>query len=317
MKRVYVVSVFVMLLAMLFLPLAAGGIKETDELPAMGDSLLSQSEEKTERFRVLRKATGEIEEMSAEDYLFSVLAAEMPALYEVEALKAQTVAAYTYALRKAEVGGDSYDITDDSATDQAFITREAAREKWGDKADIYEEKLRSAVKSVLGQRLTFEGKTILAAYHAISSGKTENARELWSGDYSYLTATDSSWDKLSPDYLSTVTLTADELKEKLSSLVALEGEAASWLKDAVKSESGSIVSLSVGGKSLTGSEIRGALSLRSANFDFAFSEGNFTFTVRGYGHGIGMSQNGANYMAEQGKSYEEILLHYYKGCKIE
>lgn len=318
MKRLYLVSIFILMIAMLFFPLAARGDKNGDEnLPAMGEPFLDPQSSEKKTLRVLRRESGEVEEMSVEDYLFSVVAAEMPALYETEALKAQTVAAYTYAMRKAEASDKDYDITDDSSVDQAFTSRDKAREKWGENADTYEEKIRSAVKSVLYETVTYNGKLILAAYHAISSGKTENAADIWGGEYSYLVSVESAGDKLSPNYLSIVTFTEEEFKEKLSDLVSLSGDAASWFGDIGKTDSGSVMTAVVGGKAVSGGEIRNALSLRSSNFDLSYADGAFTFTVRGYGHGIGMSQYGAHYLAQQGKNYKEILLHYYPGCKVE
>ena len=232
MKRLYLVSIFILMIAMLFFPLAARGDKNGDEnLPAMGEPFLEPQSSEKKMLRVLRRESGEVEEMSVEDYLFSVVAAEMPALYETEALKAQTVAAYTYAMRKAEASDKDYDITDDSSVDQAFTSRDKAREKWGENADTYEEKIRSAVKSVLYETVTYNGKLILAAYHAISSGKTENAADIWGGQYSYLVSVESAGDKLSPNYLSIVTFTEEEFKEKLSDLVSLSGDAASWFGD--------------------------------------------------------------------------------------
>ena len=318
MKKLYLVSILVLMLSMLFFPLAAKGDKtEEPKLPAMGDPFLEEEFAEKKTFKILRSESGQIEEMSVEDYLFSVVAAEMPALYEVEALKAQTVAAYTYALRKAESENKEYDLSDDSAIDQAFTPREKVREKWGENADEYEKKLREAIKSVLYERITYNGKPILAAYHAISSGKTEKAVDIWGGDYPYLVAIDSVGDKLSPNYLSTATFTEAELKEKMSQIVTLSGEAAAWFSDMGKSESGSVLTAVVGGKAVSGGEIRKALGLRSSNFDVVYKDGSFTFTVRGYGHGIGMSQYGADYLAGQGKNYKEILLHYYPGCVIE
>ncbi len=319
MKKIYLVSIFILALSMLFLPLAAGGIseKESEDIPAMGDAFLAPIPDNTETIRVYRSETGDIEEMAVRDYLFSVVAAEMPALYETEALKAQTVAAYTYAMCKAANSKKDYDITDDSSIDQAFVTNAAAREKWGENADTYEDKIRSAVDSVLYEKITYESKLILAAYHAISSGKTENAADIWGGNYSYLTAVESAGDKLSPNYLSTVTFTADELKTKLSEYISPEGNGDGWIGEIKRTESGSVITAVIGGKAIAGDKIRSALSLRSANFDIAFADGSFTFTVRGYGHGIGMSQYGAHYMAMQGKTYKEILLHYYQGCTVE
>lgn len=318
MKKIYTIAVAVLAFSMLFLPLSAGGIpKGSASLPAIGDYYLSPLPENHETIRVQRHKTGEIIEMTVEDYLFSVVAAEMPALYETEALKAQTVAAYTYAMCKAARSEEEYDITDDSSIDQAFISREEALAKWGEEAPTYEEKIRSAVKSVLYETITYDGQLILAAYHAISSGRTENAADTWGGNYAYLTSVDSSGDKLSPNYLSTAEFTADELKEKLAEYVALSGDGSGWIGEISRTDTGTVLTAVIGGKSISGGNIRKALSLRSANFDIAFSGGKFIFTVRGYGHGIGMSQYGAHYMAMQGKNYKEILLHYYPGCKVE
>ncbi len=319
MKKIYLVSIFILALSMLFLPMAAGGIseKENQDIPAMGDAFLTPLPDNIETIRVYRSETGKVEEMAVRDYLFSVVAAEMPALYETEALKAQTVAAYTYAMYKAASSDNDYDITDDSSIDQAFVTVEAAREKWGENADTYEEKIRSAVDSVLYEKITYDSKLILAAYHAISSGKTENAADIWGGNYSYLTSVESTGDKLSPNFLSTQNFTADELKEKLAEYVSLDGGGDGWVGEIKRTESGSVITAVIGGKAIAGDKIRSALSLRSANFDIAFAEGSFTFTVRGYGHGIGMSQYGAHYMAMQGKTYKEILVHYYPGCSVQ
>ncbi len=317
MKRLYLISVIILMLAMLFLPLAAARGEEEKKLPAMGDSLPVIDSNDTNTIRVYRKENGKIEEMKVEDYIFCVVAAEMPALYEAEALKAQAVAAYTYALYKSKTSDADYDITDDSSIDQAFKTREQIREKWGEKADEYEAKIRDAIKSVSGQKIYYEGSPILSVYHAISSGQTENASEVWGGSYAYLTAVDSSWDKLSTDYLSTVQLTSEEFSKKLSQKVELKGDASAWVGEIKKSSSGSVLSIALGGKTVSGGDIRSALELRSSNFDISFADGKFTLTVRGYGHGIGMSQNGANYLAQQGKSYKEILTHYYKDCSVQ
>ncbi len=318
MKKIYTIAAVVLAFSMLFLPLAAGGMgSHGASLPANGNYYLSPLPENHETIRVFIHETGEIKEMTVEDYLFSVVAAEMPALYETEALKAQTVAAYTYAMCKAARSEEEYDITDDSSIDQAFISREEALAKWGEDAPVYEEKIRSAVKSVLYETITYDGQLILAAYHAISSGKTENAADTWGGNYAYLTSVDSSGDKLSPNYLSTAEFTADELKEKLSEYVVLSGDGSGWIGDISRTDTGTVLTAVIGGKSISGGNIRKALSLRSANFDIERKDGKFIFTVRGYGHGIGMSQYGAHYMAMQGKNYKEILLHYYPGCKVE
>ena len=318
MKKIYLISIFILTVAMLFLPMAAGGVADSPtNLPVIGETVFPKDEnKKVGKVRVLMHESGEVVEMNYEDYLFSVVAAEMPALYEVEALKAQAVAAYTYALCKAEQSDADYDITDDSKTDQAFITVEEAKQRWQENFAEYEGKLKGAIKAVLGKKITSDGKVILAAYHAISSGKTEDAADFWGSKYSYLKSVDSEGDKLAPNYLSSVTFDESELAEKLKETVALSGEGSGWFADISRTAAGGVKEITVGGNKMTGGEVRKALGLRSPNFEIAYKEGSFTFTVRGYGHGMGMSQYGANYMAQQGKSYEEILLHYYSGCEV-
>ena len=257
-------------------------------------------------------------EYSLEDYLFGVVSAEMPALYEEEALKAQAVAAYTYYLVRKEGNAEKeYDITDDYSVDQAFISPEKARAKWGDDASKYEAKIREAVRSVLGKRVTYQGKNATTLYHAISYGTTEAAFEVWEGDYPYLVSVDSSFDKLNDNYIVTTTIEAQSVKEKLSSVVTLQSVTENCFGKATRTEAGGVKNIIVSGVEVSGSKIRKALGLRSANFEVFFKDGKYSFTTKGYGHSIGMSQYGANYLALQGKNWEEILLHYYTGCKIQ
>lgn len=315
MKTVYITTMMLTALLMLILPLSGKRV----EAPEKTSEVISSEvkEQKKEEIRLLITETGEIEKLSVQDYLFGVVAAEMPALYHEEALKAQAVVAYTYYLNKKGQSGSEYDITDDFTKDQAFITASAAREKWGDKADEYENKIKSAVKSVLYKKITYGGNPILAVYHAISSGNTENVSYLWSGEYPYLVSVDSSFDKEAKNFETVVTFSADEVAEKLASKVTITDKEQNVFSDAQKTEAGSVKTILAAGTTLTGADVRGALELRSANFDVSFEGGVYTFTVRGYGHGIGMSQNGANYLAGQGKTYDQIINHYYTGCKIE
>lgn len=324
MKTVYTFTAVLLSIAMLFLPListiepsvASTGAELPNEEALSSNSTKPQEEEKT--IRVYLTEEKRVETIKIEDYIFGVVAAEMPALYEEEALKAQAVAAYTYMLYKYENKTNSeYDITDSFKTDQAFITREKAREKWGEDAAKHEEKINKAVKATLYQKLTYNGKTILAAYHAISFGKTEDAKEIWGEGYPYLCSTESNGDKLSPNYMTKVDLTTEELKSKLSSLATFSGDAKDYFGTTIKSEAGTVKTILLCGKEVGGSDIRAALELRSSNFTVSFKDDVFTFTVLGYGHSLGLSQYGAHYMAMQGKNYKEILLHYYKDCVLE
>ncbi len=325
MKTVYTFTAAVLSIIMLFLPListiepkvVSAGVERPENEDVTSETS-SEDQRKEEIIKVYITDKKEVQHFSVEDYIFGVVAAEMPALYESEALKAQAVAAYTYLSYKKENSKSAeYDITDSFKTDQAFITREKAREKWGEDALKYESKINDAVTETLYQKLTYNGKTILSAYHAISFGKTEDAKEIWGDEYPYLSSVESVGDKLSPNYMSQVVLTAEELKGKLSSLATFSGEPQNYFGTEVRTEAGTVKTILLCGKEVSGSDIRAALELRSSNFKINYSDGNFTFEVLGYGHSLGLSQYGAHYMALQGKTYREILLHYYKGCALD
>lgn len=309
MKNLYgYLSVF-LCLVLLLLPL----IPSKSEAKAVNTLPLDTQPEQL--FRLKDADTGEITKISAKDYIIGVVSAEMPALYHEEALKAQAVASYTFALyRKEENKDKDYDITTSSSLDQAYITNEAAKEKWGDKYSVYSEKISNAVTSVLGQTVTYDGKCALTVYTAISGGKTEAAKNIWGKDISYLTPVESIGDLLSPDYLSTASFTEAQIIEKIPELKDIPYK--NWFLSPQYSDSGTVLNMKFGDKTIEGSKIRDCLSLKSANFDVVFENNTFNFNVRGYGHLVGMSQYGANYMALQGSTYTEILKWYYKGCEI-
>lgn len=271
---------------------------------------------KLEKIKVLKD--GEIWEYSINDYLFGVLAAEMPALYEEEALKAQTVAAYTFACYKKSTGDtQDYDISSEPETAQCFITRTEACARWGTKAQEYTSKLDRCIASVLGQRITYDNQPIFAAYHAISAGTTNSCKDVWGTDLPYLISVSSTDDALADNYLTEVTFTPAELTEKLKDFHIAENLSQDCFGEIFKNGGGYVTSLKYCGKEITGSEIRKALDLRSCCFEISFEDNLFKFTVKGYGHGVGMSQTGANAMAKQGKTYEEILLHYYPNTVLQ
>ncbi len=312
MKKIFLFT-SVMLVFLLILPLTVLGqpSKQTAESVKV-DKIAPQK-----TFKILRCETEEIEEISYSDYIFGVLAAEMPALYETEALKAQAVAAHTFALYRTVANEENdYDITDNFKVDQAFITISEAEEKWGENAEEYIQKIKSIVKETENLALTYNGEIILSAYHAISSGKTEDCKNVWGGEYSYLLSVDSVGDKLSPNYISTKNVTLAEIKALFPDLI-LNDDPDAYFKEIQKTDAGRVLTLKMCDNQITGSELREKLDLKSANFDVKFENDSFTFTVYGYGHGVGMSQYGANYMAQQGADFKEILNHYYTGCEIK
>lgn len=303
---------------MLMLPLAALNKPETAVAVGAKAEPPPTADVREDTFKIYDKENNKVTKMTAEEYIFGVTAAEMPALYHEEALKAQAVAAYTFALYRREENADKdYDITTDHAADQSFITEEKARERWGDKADEYTEKLKKAISEVKGLAITYDEKPILAVYHAISSGKTENCKDIWGNDPPYLKAVDSSFDRLCPKYISKQAFSKEDFCKKLSDKVAFSGKTGEYLKITERTESGTVKTVDICGKKLSGAEIRSVFSLRSSNFEISYNDGEFTFTVYGYGHGVGMSQYGADCMAKQGSDFKEILTHYYSGCRVD
>lgn len=316
MKNILIYLAVALILLMLFLPL----ISINGSGNALGGAESEKTEEKavqkSEKFSVLISETGKIEEIPAADYIFGVVAAEMNASYHPEALKAQAVAAYTYALRrKGENAEKQYDITDSPNTDQHYITEAAAREKWGDKAEEYSEKIKNAVSAVEGEFVAFSGEPILALYHSCSGGKTEDIKNVFGTELPYLVPVDSLGDLLSDEFSSECLFSNEEFKKLVGENADLSGEISTWVGETRHRENGYVESVLIGGKALSGVEIRKIFSLRSANFDIKYDNG-FVFSVRGYGHGVGLSQTGAEYMAQQGGGYKEILLWYYKGTEI-
>lgn len=317
------ITFLILLTSMLALPLGAlsneesANPLETSAAVTREDLSQKSSINTYDTFKIKMSADGSIVTLTRDDYIFGVVAAEMPALFESETLKAQAVAAYSYACRKKATADSEYDLTDNPKTHQCYVSRETVRERWGEKADEYTEKIESAVKSVSGQVLTYDGSIALTAYHAISSGRTENCKDVWGSEVPYLVSVDSVGDKTAEKYLTTRTLSADEVSSLMSGISKTQGDAKNWFTDIKRCDTGRVKSLKFCGSDTTGSTVAEALSLRSSNFDISVSDSAFTFTVRGYGHGLGMSQNGADYMAKQGSSYEEILKWYYRGCELQ
>ena len=267
---------------------------------------------------------GTVAEMDLGEYLVGVVRAEMPASFEPEALKAQAVAARTYTLYKLQTGGnhgEEADICTDQACCQAYIGAERARANWKENAGAYEEKVEAAVRATDGETILYGGVPILAVFHSSSPGLTRAAGEVWLSDLPYLQAVDSpeAGDRV-PNYYSRVEFTEEELRAKLRAAFPeadLSGGRADWLKDPAADSAGSVGTVSLGGVTVKGTQVRSALGLRSACFTWEAQGGSMVFFVTGYGHGVGLSQYGANAMAAAGADYREILTHYYTGVTVE
>lgn len=258
------------------------------------------------------------------EYVCGSVAAEMPLMYHEEALKAQAIACYTNSLRlknsKNKSGLNGADISDNPATHQGYLTREERKKKWGDDYQKYESKLETIVKAVEGEYLTYDGEYCLCAFSAICTGTTESAENVWGEKIPYLASVKSSGDTLSPQYSSTNTFTKSQFVSIMKDLgVSINSK--TNLEDIIgkskTSKAGTVLKIEINKKSLTGEQMRSAFSLRSSAFKITATENEVIFKVSGYGHGVGMSQYGADYMARQGSTYDEILKHYYKGVNLE
>lgn len=273
----------------------------------------------------LRVLEGEtVRTMTLDQYLLGVLRAEMPAEFEPEALKAQTVAARTYTRYRMSRGGahgDTADLCTSPACCQAYLEQERAWENWGAGAEAYEKKLAKAVADTDGEVILYGGEPILAVFHSSSSGWTRGAETVWQESLPYLQAVASPEAEAAiPNYYSRATVSVEEFRQWVKDALPeadLSGAPQSWLSRAVTDDAGNVETVDVGGITVKGSRLRSILGLRSACFSWDIQGGEFIFFVTGYGHGVGMSQYGANRMAAEGADYRTILTHYYTGVVIE
>ena len=261
---------------------------------------------------VMRTNTGEIEEISLEQYVVSVVASEVPAKFEIEAIKAQAVAARTYIIEKIMHSTDEeYDVTD-TVNHQVYKNYDELREAWGVDYSWKINKITQAVNETRGEILTYEGNPITAAFFSTSNGYTENAEDYWQNEIPYLKSVQSPWDEQSPEYMEQEIFQINEVTERLGLENAIQLE----VGNITRTDSNRIREITINGKTFTGREIREKLNLRSNDFTIELKGDHAIFTTRGFGHGVGMSQYGANGMAKEGRTYEDIVKHYYQGIDI-
>jgi len=257
------------------------------------------------------------------DYLWGVVAAEMPATFQPEALKAQACAARTYTVTRQNSRSEKHpeaDICADSSCCQAYIERSAAMLRWGLNAETYSKKIEEAVSQTDGLGILYQGSPIQALFFSSAPGKTVDAVEVWGNSVAYLKSVDSPEGEEVPNYRSQVVLSEKQVKELTLAAYPgadLSGEPSQWFGQPYTNGGGAVSSILLGGVTLTGGQVRSLFSLRSAAFTVRWDGENFTFDVTGYGHGVGMSQYGANAMAEQGKTFREILTWYYTDTTVD
>ncbi len=263
-----------------------------------------------------------VETMTLRDYLLGVVASEMPASFELAALEAQAVAARTdtfYRLLVAKPHKEAASCTDPGCC-KAYLGPEELRRRWGEDYERWAEKIAAAVDATDGEILTWEGEPIFAAFHACSEGYTEASEDVWVAALPYLRSVPTLETEADvPSFRTTVRFTAEELRSILTEKVPgirLPEDPAQWLGGEARSASGRLLTLEAGGVTLSGSAFRLLLGLRSTKLRWTLEEGTFTFETAGYGHGVGLSQYGAEVMAMAGESWESILAHYYPGTEL-
>ena len=261
---------------------------------------------------VYDEALGKERLLSVEAFMAGAAACEMPPDWPDAALQAQMVASRSYAQAQSQP------MTVNSAQCSGWTEESILKLRWGDDFEAAYARLQALAAQVSGAVLLYDGAPAAACYHAASCGHTEASQNVWLTALPYLQGVDSPWDRTAPDFEVTVEYTAPQLSDAVASLTGAvpQGDAAGWLGDTVWDAAGYVQSITIAGQKLTGSEVRGALGLRSACFSMAWDGAVFTVTTRGYGHGVGMSQYGAKAMAEGGSSWREILAYYFPGTQL-
>ncbi len=319
MKKLILIIVYILAVTVLVPMLIVFPRKKEEEKQEV------ENQEAKENVKVYIKNEDRVQEMSTAQYLKEVVAAEMPADFYPEALKAQAVAARTYLTNRRNVYAESgtppehkgADICTDSTHCKAWISEAERKKLWGENQEEKWEKISKAVEDTKGDIITYEGQPISAVFHSTSSGATENAIDVWGGNVPYLVSVKSGQDSKSPKFNSKVSFSQEEYKKLCQEKIPGVDWQKGLFSDISRSGAGGIISIKIGGVNVKGTEFRNIFSLRSTNVDIQENSGEIIMEVKGYGHGVGMSQYGANFLAADGKNYVEILKTYYTGVEVE
>jgi len=259
-------------------------------------------------FVTIHRTNGIVETIELEEYVIGVVGAEMPASFQVEALKAQAIIARTYALKALKTNKA---LTDNSST-QNYKDINQLKQMWGNNFNTYYNKIKNAVNSTKGIYLTYKGQIIEAVYHSTSNGYTEASENVWGNFFPYLVSVESPYDNVNPSFEKEVFFSYDDIGNKLQFSVNKE-----TIFNIVQYTSGKRVQIiEINGNNYTGVQFRNLLGLRSADFNIEKTDTGIKIITKGYGHGVGLSQYGANGMAKNGYGYKQILKHYYKDITI-
>ena len=263
--------------------------------------------------RVKDEKTGVINEIPFEEYIKGVVAGEMPATFEFEALKAQAVASRSYAMYQMSATKDKeYDVVN-TTSNQVYLTDEQLKENWKEKYPENINKIKKAIAETSGEYLTYNGEVVNAMFFSTSVGATENSEEVFVSALPYLRSVDSVWDEASPKYTDTYTFTLEDFYKKLN----LTFKQNLKVEIISKTSTGRTKTLKINGEEMQGRDFASKLNLRSNYFEIIQNANTITITTKGFGHGVGMSQYGANGMAKEGYKYDQILKHYYQNTEIK
>ncbi len=263
--------------------------------------------------RVKKTSSGEIINVPLEEYVTGVVAGEMPASFNIEALKAQAVASRTYALKKAQNNKKDYDV-EDGTVNQVYIDTNQMKEKWKDNYEKNFSKVKKAVEETSGEVVLYNNNLIDAMFFSTSNGYTENSGDVFTNNLPYLVSVDSSWDKTeSPVFSSTTEVSKNEFLFNLG----LDVNSEINISKVNKTSTGRVKTLVINEKEFDSSFVRNAFGLKSTSFEIEVKYDKVIFHVNGYGHGVGMSQYGANGMAKEGYGYQDIIKHYYQNCDVK
>ncbi len=321
-----IIMAFMVCLAFLILIPMAISIKDPITQPEVSDNSqdYQNSGEMTDAGLTIRLlSNGEVQNLTMEQYLVGAVGAEMPAAFELEALKAQAVALRTYVIYKQSFEKDRHsnaDICSDSSCCAAWNSEDTLREKWGDDYDTYYSKILQAVNETDGLYLTYGGEPALAVFHSSSSGATEDSSQVWGTAMPYLISVKTPENEENvPGFVSSVTMTENEFMEVFKESYP-EADFSAGLPDSIEGMiydlSGRLSKITIGGIEISGTTLRSMYNLRSATITISFSGNDIVLTTSGYGHGVGMSQYGANVMAKSGSSFSDILAQYYPGTVL-
>ncbi|WLR49454.1 stage II sporulation protein D [Halobacillus litoralis] len=306
-------TIILILPTMIVVPFTnSGGTEEVKETPQTEE--VASVEDSPFAVKVLRSTTKEIEEVPLESYVARVVASEMPVNFEMEALKAQALAARTYITRhlvRGEKVSPEADVTD-TVSHQVYKDEDQLRSQWKDNYEENMKKITEAVNATKGEIITYDQQPITAAFFSTSNGYTENAGDYWEHDIPYLQSVESPWDQESPKFADQKIITVAELEQTLGVSIGTGIEQTTM----TKTEGNRVDEVHFGDHTFSGREIREKIGLPSSDFSIKQKGEHVIFTTKGYGHGVGMSQYGANGMAKSGKDYKEIIHHYYQDTEI-